>query len=46
MTIEATPALTRMVIDGTTVEAAGGATFEIVNPATGRVFADGPAGWP
>jgi betaine-aldehyde dehydrogenase len=39
-----TPAVTRMVIGGESVDAADGQTFEIVNPATGRTVATAPLG--
>jgi betaine-aldehyde dehydrogenase len=36
----------RMVIGGETVDAADGATFDVVNPATGSVIATAPLGGP
>jgi acyl-CoA reductase-like NAD-dependent aldehyde dehydrogenase len=39
-----TPTAARMVIGGESVDAADGATFEVVNPATGRVIATAPQG--
>ena len=39
-----TPAATRMVIGGDSVDAADGRTFDIVDPATGRVIATAPEG--
>ena len=52
MTTESTPSATagdaptaaRMVIGGESIEAADGQTFEVVNPATGRVIATAPQG--
>ena len=41
---EAAPTVTRMLIGGESVHAADGQTFEIVNPATGRVMATAPLG--
>ena len=38
------PTAARMVIGGDTVEAAEGRTFEVVNPADGRVMATAPQG--
>jgi betaine-aldehyde dehydrogenase len=38
------PAAVRMVIGGEGVDAADGATFEVVNPATGKVIATVPLG--
>jgi acyl-CoA reductase-like NAD-dependent aldehyde dehydrogenase len=38
------PMTSRMVIGGESVEAADGQTFEVVNPATGRVIATAPQG--
>jgi betaine-aldehyde dehydrogenase len=40
----AMPATLRMVIGGETVDAADGQTFEVVNPADGRVIATAPLG--
>ena len=39
-----TPTTTRMIIGGESVDAAGGQTFEIVNPANGTVVATAPLG--
>ena len=39
-----TPTTARMVIGGESVDAADGQTFEVVNPATGRVIATAPQG--
>src|SRR5258705_6132122 len=39
-----TPTTARMVIGGETIDAAGGQTFEVVNPATGLVIATAPLG--
>src|SRR4029079_5519233 len=39
-----TPTTARMVIGGETVDAADGQTFEVANPATGRVIATAPLG--
>jgi phenylacetaldehyde dehydrogenase len=39
-----TPTRTRMVIGGASVDAADGQTFEIVDPANGRVIATAPLG--
>ncbi len=39
-----TPSTTRMVIGGEPVDAADGQTFEIVNPATGKIVATAPLG--
>jgi acyl-CoA reductase-like NAD-dependent aldehyde dehydrogenase len=38
------PTTTRMVIGGETVDATDGQSFEIVNPATGRIVATAPLG--
>jgi len=38
------PTATRMVIGGESVEAVDGQTFDLVNPATGSVFATAPLG--
>jgi betaine-aldehyde dehydrogenase len=38
------PVAARMVIGGESVEAADGQTFEVVNPATGKVMATAPLG--
>ena len=38
------PTAARMVIGGESIEAADGQTFEVVNPATGRVIATAPQG--
>src|SRR6188508_2840193 len=38
------PTAARMVIGGDTVEAAEGRTFDVVNPADGRVMATAPQG--
>jgi betaine-aldehyde dehydrogenase len=40
----APPTAVRMVIGGETVDAADGGTFEVVNPATGKVIAKVPLG--
>ncbi len=40
----AAPRTTRMIIDGEAVDAADGQTFEVVNPANGRVIAMAPLG--
>jgi betaine-aldehyde dehydrogenase len=40
------PTATRMIIGGEPVEAADGQTFEVVNPATGKVIATAPQGGP
>jgi acyl-CoA reductase-like NAD-dependent aldehyde dehydrogenase len=40
----ATPTAVRMVIGGEQVDAADGQTFEVVNPATGKVIARAPLG--
>ena len=40
----AEPTTVRMVIGGEQVEAADGATFDVVNPATGKVIARAPLG--
>ncbi|CAN5444441.1 aldehyde dehydrogenase family protein [soil metagenome] len=42
----ASPTVTRMVIGGASVDAADGQTFEIVDPANGRVIATAPLGGP
>ena len=39
-----TPTTARMVIGGESVDAADGATFDVVNPATGKVVATAPLG--
>jgi betaine-aldehyde dehydrogenase len=39
-----TPTTTRMMIGGEAVDAADGQTFEVVNPATGKVIATAPLG--
>ncbi|MEO5941138.1 MAG: aldehyde dehydrogenase family protein, partial [Candidatus Limnocylindrales bacterium] len=39
-----TPTTARMIIGGESVDAADGQTFEVVNPATGRVIATAPLG--
>src|SRR5689334_23625613 len=39
-----TPTTARMVIGGDAVDAADGQTFEVVNPATGKVVAHAPLG--
>ena len=38
------PTTARMVIGGESVDAADGQTFEVVNPATGKVIATAPLG--
>src|SRR5258705_4590167 len=38
------PTTARMIIGGESVDAADGRTFEVVNPATGRVIATAPLG--
>ena len=38
------PTIARMVIGGESVDAADGQTFEVVNPATGKVIATAPLG--
>ena len=38
------PTAARMIIGGESVDAADGQTFEVVNPATGRVIATAPLG--
>src|SRR6187551_249994 len=43
-TDETAPANLRMVIGGERVDAAGGQTFEVINPATGKVVATAPLG--
>ncbi len=40
------PTISRMVIGGESVEAADGATFDVVNPATGATIATAPLGGP
>ncbi|MGZ8437833.1 MAG: aldehyde dehydrogenase family protein [Candidatus Limnocylindrales bacterium] len=40
------PTAARMIIGGEPVEAADGQTFEVVNPATGKVIATAPQGGP
>ena len=40
------PTTARMIIGGEPVDAADGQTFEVVNPATGRVIATAPLGGP
>ncbi len=40
------PTAARMIIGGEAVEAADGQTFEVVNPATGKVIATAPLGGP
>src|SRR6187200_3128317 len=40
------PTRARMVIGGESVDAADGQTFEVVNPATGKVIATAPLGGP
>src|SRR5258706_12198285 len=39
-----TPTTARMMIGGESVDAADGGTFEVVNPATGKVIATAPLG--
>jgi acyl-CoA reductase-like NAD-dependent aldehyde dehydrogenase len=47
MTVESSTQLAaRMVIGGASVEAADGQTFDIVNPADGRVMGTAPQGGP
>ena len=43
-TTETAATTARMVIGGETVDAADGQTFDVVNPATGRVIATAPLG--
>ena len=38
------PTAARMMIGGESVDAADGQTFEVVNPATGKVIATAPLG--
>ena len=40
------PTAARMIIGGESVDAADGQTFEVVNPATGKVIATAPLGGP
>jgi acyl-CoA reductase-like NAD-dependent aldehyde dehydrogenase len=43
-TATATPTTARMMIGGESVDAADGQTFEVVNPATGKLIATAPLG--